>query len=172
MSRDALLSDLRVLVVDLQATGAAPDKGSIVELGWAFTAADGVLRDAEAHWVELPEDATVPTIVRRLLGLPSLSAAGPGASEGALSRCGEDRIKRAEAAMDSAFRSALADMPGEAAKKVLAEEQTAWAAFREKSCLMFSSGDFPRDIRAVSFAVCRAGVIEARAKYLKGLTDN
>lgn len=86
MSRDALLSDLRVLVVDLQATGAAPDKGSIVELGWAFTAADGVLRDAEAHWVELPEDATVPTIVRRLLGLPSLSAAGPGASEGALSQ--------------------------------------------------------------------------------------
>lgn len=95
-----------------------------------------------------------------------------GASEGALSRCGEDRIKRAEAAMHAAFRSALADMPGEAAKKVLAEEQTAWAAFREKSCLMFSSGDFPRDIRAVTFAVCRAGVIEARAKYLKGLTDN
>ncbi|MFO1136443.1 MAG: lysozyme inhibitor LprI family protein [Rhodoblastus sp.] len=95
-----------------------------------------------------------------------------GANETALSRCGDEWATRAEAAMGAAFKSALGDMPGEAAKKALAEEQAAWAAFRDKSCLMFSSGDFPRDVGAVSFAVCRAGLIEARAKYLKGLTDN
>lgn len=95
-----------------------------------------------------------------------------GANEAALSRCGEDRVTRAQAAMEAALKSALADMPGDAARKALAEEQAAWAAFREKSCLMFASGDFPRDVGAVSFAVCRAGVIEARAKYLKNLTDN
>ena len=90
----------------------------------------------------------------------------------ALARCGEERVIRANAALDQALKSALADMPGDAARKALAEEQGAWTAFRDLSCRMFSSADFPGDVGAVSFAVCRAGVIEARAKHLKSLTDN
>ncbi|MFV0281262.1 MAG: lysozyme inhibitor LprI family protein [Rhodoblastus sp.] len=95
-----------------------------------------------------------------------------GASDAALARCGDERIKRANAALDEAFKSVLGDMPAETSKKALMEEQAAWTAFREKSCLMFSSGDFSRDIEVVSFAVCRAGIIESRVKYLTGLMDN
>ena len=95
-----------------------------------------------------------------------------GAKEASLARCGDERIKRAEAALGDALKSALSDMPGEAARKALNDEQASWIAFRDKSCLMFSSGDFAREVQVVSFAVCRAGVIEARAKYLKSLNDN
>ena len=95
-----------------------------------------------------------------------------GANQSSLARYGDERIKRAETALGDALKSALSDMPGEAARKALNDEQASWIAFRDKSCLMFSSGDFAREAQVVSFAVCRAGVIEARAKYLKSLTDN
>ena len=95
-----------------------------------------------------------------------------GGNVAALARCGEERVARANVALDQALKSALADMPGESARKALAEEQGAWTAFRDASCRMFSSADFPGDVGAISFAVCRAGVIEARAKHLKSLTDN
>ena len=95
-----------------------------------------------------------------------------GADEAALMRCSDERVTRANAAMDVAWKAALVDMPGEAAKKALAEEQAAWIAYREKSCLGFLSSDFPRNVVAVSFAVCRADVIAARTKYLKYLSDN
>ncbi|MFO0555717.1 MAG: hypothetical protein U0271_45495 [Polyangiaceae bacterium] len=69
MSGDAPLGDLRVFVVDCQATGAAPDKGSLLELGWGFVSPDGDLQSAEAHWVALPPHTTIPPMVRRLLGI-------------------------------------------------------------------------------------------------------
>ena len=95
-----------------------------------------------------------------------------GADEAALMRCSDERVTRANAALDVAWKAALVDMPGEAARKALVEEQAAWAAFRDKSCLSYLSSDFPRNVGAVSFAVCRADVIAARAKYLKYLSDN
>ena len=95
-----------------------------------------------------------------------------GADEAALMRCSDERVARANAALDTAWKAALVDMPGEAAKKALAEEQAAWGAFRDKSCLSYLSSDFPRNVGAVSFAVCRADVVAARTRYLKGLSDN
>jgi len=95
-----------------------------------------------------------------------------GADEAALMRCGDELVKRVGAAQEAVWAEALADMPGEAAKKALADEQAAWAAYREKSCLAYLSSDFPRNVGAVSFAVCRADVVTARTKYLKALTDN
>ncbi|MFT4097615.1 MAG: lysozyme inhibitor LprI family protein [Rhodoblastus sp.] len=95
-----------------------------------------------------------------------------GADETALMRCGDELARRAGAAQEKSLNAALADMPGDAAKKALVEEQAAWAAFRDKSCLAYLSSDFPRNVGAVSFAICRADAIAARTKYLKGLTDN
>lgn len=95
-----------------------------------------------------------------------------GSMDAALVRCGDELLKRANASLEDAWRAALADMPGDAARRALSEEQAVWAAFRDKSCLAFSTGDFARDVQAVSFPVCRAGVIDARAKYLRSLTDN
>lgn len=95
-----------------------------------------------------------------------------GADEAALMRCSDERVKRANAALDVVWTATLAEMPGEASRKALVEEQAAWVAFRDKSCVGFLSSDFPRNVGAVTFAVCRADVIMARTKYLKSLTDN
>ncbi len=94
------------------------------------------------------------------------------ASDAALTRCGEDLQKRMNAAQEPVLAAAIADMPGDAARKALAEEQAAWTAFRDRSCLAYLSSDFPHNVGAVSFAVCRADVIAARTKYLKALSDN
>lgn len=95
-----------------------------------------------------------------------------GTNGPALASCGADSIRRAEAALGPALKAALADMPGKAARQALVEEQEAWVAFRDKSCLLYAGGDFARDAELVSFAVCRSGVIAARTKYLERLTDN
>lgn len=95
-----------------------------------------------------------------------------GADGTALTRCSDELLKRVAAPQEAALASALADMPGEAAKKALMEEQAAWTAFRDTSCLAYLSRDFPREVGAVSFAVCRSDVVAARTRYLKGLSDN
>lgn len=95
-----------------------------------------------------------------------------GANEAMLMLCSDELQNRMSAAQAPVLAAALADMPGEAAKKALVEEQAAWIAFRDKSCLGYLSSDFPRNVGAVSFAVCRADVIVARTKYLKALSDN
>jgi DNA polymerase-3 subunit epsilon len=63
------LSELGVLVVDCQATGANPAHGAVLELGWGIAKANlpGV-EQLQAHWVTLPPRTVVPFQVRRLTG--------------------------------------------------------------------------------------------------------
>jgi len=63
------LSDLDVLIVDCQTTGASPALGSVLELGWGVVRANlpGV-QELQAHWVALPAGHAVPREVRRLTG--------------------------------------------------------------------------------------------------------
>lgn len=63
------LADVKVLLVDCQATGASPTYGSVLELGW------GLARGAEAEpilsradWIRLPEGGSVSPRVRKLTG--------------------------------------------------------------------------------------------------------
>lgn len=71
------LDTLSVLVVDCQATGAAPDKGHVMELGWARTAArQGPEVAAAAELVALPEGASVPWMVTRITGITDATLAG------------------------------------------------------------------------------------------------
>src|SRR5215471_1771390 len=62
-----MLRDLEVLVLDCQASGATPEHGDLLELGWGFAGPAG-LRDVEAHWIRPKTRRPVSQPVRRLLG--------------------------------------------------------------------------------------------------------
>lgn len=63
------LSELAVLIIDCQTTGATPALGAVLEIGWCLTrAAQGTPEQLQAHWVELPQGRPVPREVRRLTG--------------------------------------------------------------------------------------------------------
>jgi DNA polymerase-3 subunit epsilon len=64
------LSELEVLVVDCQTTGASPKFGSVLELGWCLARGSEPARDeqAQAHWIVLPEGERVSPQVRELTG--------------------------------------------------------------------------------------------------------
>jgi DNA polymerase III subunit epsilon len=62
------LSELPVLIVDCQTTGATPALGSVLELGWCVSRGDGAEPHAEAHWISLPEGERVSAQVRALTG--------------------------------------------------------------------------------------------------------
>ena len=85
--------------------------------------------------------------------------------------CGDALLKRADAALNAAWKSALAAMPSEASKKALLDEQRAWNAYKEKSCAIYATGDFGREGQVMNYPTCRADVIEARTTYLRRLKD-
>src|SRR5262249_8623803 len=60
------LPQLGVLVVDCQATAAAPN-GHLLEIGWARLGATAA--DARAHLIALPAGARVPPAVARITGI-------------------------------------------------------------------------------------------------------
>ncbi|MGH7436427.1 MAG: hypothetical protein ACRENE_12210, partial [Polyangiaceae bacterium] len=62
-----MLRDLEVLVLDCQASGASPDHGDLLEIGWGFVGPEG-LRGAESFWLRPKTSRPVPVTVRRLLG--------------------------------------------------------------------------------------------------------
>ena len=63
------LSDLAVLIVDCQTTGASPAHGVVLELGWCVARAnDPAVEQLQAYWVTLPEGHFVDFQVRRLTG--------------------------------------------------------------------------------------------------------
>jgi DNA polymerase III subunit epsilon len=72
-----LLSELEVLIVDCQTTGASPSLGSVLELGWAVVRADRTESPlAQAHWICVPEGERVSLVVRQLTGFDESAAAG------------------------------------------------------------------------------------------------
>src|SRR5262245_31660326 len=63
------LSELDVLVVDCQTTGATPALGAVLELGWCVVRAERAELDSlQAHWIRQPEGKYVPRQVRLLTG--------------------------------------------------------------------------------------------------------
>ena len=60
------LSALDVLVVDCQATAAAP-RGHLLEIGWGR--ADASTTHVHARLIALPEGGTIPAAVARLTGI-------------------------------------------------------------------------------------------------------
>src|SRR5512143_3354659 len=60
------LGDLEVLVVDCQATGAAP-RGRLLELGWARAGREGA--EPRACLIALPDGERIPPTVARITGI-------------------------------------------------------------------------------------------------------
>ena len=75
----ATLTELKILTLDCQATGANPDKGHLLEIGWIPTrasAADNpVMTGLQAYLVRLPADAAIPRAVERITGISDDSTA-------------------------------------------------------------------------------------------------
>ena len=65
-SRTKPLSQLEVLVIDCQATAAAP-RGHLLELGWARVGNDAVR--PHAHLIALPDGERIPPAVSRITGI-------------------------------------------------------------------------------------------------------
>ncbi|MET0413919.1 MAG: GIY-YIG nuclease family protein, partial [Polyangiaceae bacterium] len=63
------LSELEVLIVDCQTTGASPAHGVVLEIGWGRCRAESPLvSELEVHWLTLPEGQRVDATVRKLTG--------------------------------------------------------------------------------------------------------
>lgn len=77
----ATLSNLEILALDCQATGANPARGHLLEVGWTRSRASSdtlTLNSAvQAYRVKLPADAAIPRAVQRITGI---SEATPEAS--------------------------------------------------------------------------------------------
>jgi uncharacterized protein YecT (DUF1311 family) len=79
--------------------------------------------------------------------------------------CGGSYMKRADDALNAAWKKVYPLANGQSAKDLLAEEQ-AWIAYKDKSCLLYANGENGREGQVISYPACRAGVIEARARDL------
>ena len=73
----ATLTNLKILALDCQATGANPDKGHLLEMGWIPTQASAddkpAMTDLKAHLIRLPTDAAIPRAVGRITGITDYS---------------------------------------------------------------------------------------------------
>ena len=76
---DSRLSTLKTLVLDCQATGASPQKGDLLEIGWsALTAGEHQSPSADqvdSYLVQLPEETAIPAAVTRVTGIDTASLA-------------------------------------------------------------------------------------------------
>ncbi|MGD9176190.1 MAG: exonuclease domain-containing protein [Desulfobacterales bacterium] len=74
------LNDLEVLTLDCQATGANPQKGHLLEIGWVQTCAATTLEPetltAEAYLVALPAEVDIPPAVQRVTGITQANVEG------------------------------------------------------------------------------------------------
>ncbi len=72
------LADLEVLTFDCQATGANPQKGHLLEIGWVRTYAAATLNpetlNVSADRVALPADVDIPPAVQRVTGITRADA--------------------------------------------------------------------------------------------------
>jgi len=75
----ATLTNLKILALDCQATGANPDKGHLLEIGWIPTRASAADNPAmtglQAYLVRLPAAAAIPRAVERITGISDDSLA-------------------------------------------------------------------------------------------------
>jgi len=67
------LDDLIVLFLDCQATGANPENGAVIELGWARSCVhfdmDITAKRIETYLIQLPEDRVIPRRVQSITGI-------------------------------------------------------------------------------------------------------
>jgi uncharacterized protein YecT (DUF1311 family) len=80
--------------------------------------------------------------------------------------CGYAWIERADAELNAAWKE-LRAISSEETAKLLLDEQRAWNAYKEKSCLFWASGEYGTIGSVLTYPPCFAGVIEARTAELR-----
>lgn len=99
---------------------------------------------------------------------------GKGVTNMDYRECGGAYLERADADLNQMWR-ALRELMSEETTKFMLDEQRAWNAYKEKSCLFWASGEYGTNGSVLSFPPCRANVIEARTaelgEYLDSLKD-
>ncbi|MBT8369445.1 MAG: GIY-YIG nuclease family protein [Deltaproteobacteria bacterium] len=82
------LADLKILALDCQTTGANPNKGHLLEIGWfpwnparPFAIDKPALPDLRAYLIRLPSGAVIPRAVQRITGITDESLAAGLPSE-------------------------------------------------------------------------------------------
>jgi DNA polymerase-3 subunit epsilon len=67
------LNELEILTIDCQATGANPEKGHLLEIGWVKTRAAVTVRQkalpVKSYLACLPQDVEIPAAVQRVTGI-------------------------------------------------------------------------------------------------------
>jgi DNA polymerase III subunit epsilon len=65
------LADLHILTLDCQATGANPDKGHLLEIGWAVgrATAEADSDQVRSHLIRQPLQPSIPPMVQRITGI-------------------------------------------------------------------------------------------------------
>lgn len=115
-----------------------------------------------------------------LLGGLVLALAGPAAADeiydkcidasdgtnAAWGLCGSEWLKREDETLNTTWKRIYEGLPA-ATKSDLLEEQRAWNAFKEKSCLFYANGDWGREGQILHFPTCRATLIAERTATLE-----
>ncbi|MCP4728276.1 MAG: GIY-YIG nuclease family protein [bacterium] len=73
------LKDIVVLVIDCQATGASPEKGSLLELGWARVSSSGKNTPKariRSYLLQLNDEEKIPRRVKRITGISEKDLSG------------------------------------------------------------------------------------------------
>jgi DNA polymerase-3 subunit epsilon len=91
------LSELKILALDCQATGANPDKGHLLEIGWiqvrASAPAAWEISPVQAYLIRLQKETEIPGPVKRVTGISDISLTAALAAE----RVWQHLIKTAKA---------------------------------------------------------------------------
>ena len=79
VDESAPLSELEVLIVDCQSTGASPKHGDLLEVAWCATRADEQPNATTSRVVALPDEEQIPPRIQRMTGISDdeLSQATP-----------------------------------------------------------------------------------------------
>ncbi len=79
MSDCSNLADLKVLALDCQATGANPDRGHLLEIGWipgcAGSPSPPDMSSLESHLIRLQAQTAIPPVVQRMTGISDTTMA-------------------------------------------------------------------------------------------------
>ena len=89
-----------------------------------------------------------------------------------MGECGGAWVDREDARLNVAWKKLMAGI-AEDSKPALLDEQRAWLAYRDKSCLIYlDQVEYGSNGRDLSYPACRAAIIEQRTEALKSVLEN
>jgi len=84
--------------------------------------------------------------------------------------CGSASVTRREATLNNEWSMRYARLDPKVKPSLLAEQRL-WIAWKDKSCLPWTSGAYGTLGSAIEFYPCRARVIDDRITYIVGLSE-